>query len=545
MPVMRALWSMAALVFVAACSSGGVSGELPGCRSDSECGASQICFPEGCGDPGTGIVVEVTGSNSSGIFEHDLAVADGTLTPTFDLQITGALSLVGELQRERTPGIDPTNRAPYTEPTQLVAVGASDLIPGLTRTYQAALTSTDNGVYRMPLGMGSYRVTAKPLNSSVPPMTLGGVTTGFKKTATANFAFPSIEGAVTISGRLLESRTEAPLVETPLTVPMSLQAFDPIGGDALSQLTPVSSGLGAKGDFILTMAPIARSLSSVLLVATPREGSPSVPTKTFIVPTPMPSVLTLTMGKFGTPGRVTGQVVNAEGGPIAGASVMAEGLVTGGGRFRSKMVTTDQAGGFELEALANIAVDPLLITVGPPMGRRARVTQFALDLSPSAVPRTTPYQCPDRVTVSGLLARSDGSPAPGVVVQAVAELSRSSFPMSDAHAVTDIDGAYTLALDPGSWRLEFLPGEDLPRFSRRVAVADMSTTMVLGTLTLPKARRVTGSVTNTGGATVELMPSAAIRYFRVTQSEGEPASVLLGSSIADSKGNYVITLPTR
>ena len=69
--------------------------------------------------------------------------------------------------------------------------------------------------------------------------------------------------------------------------------------------------------------------------------------------------------------------------------------------------------------------------------------------------------------------------------------------------------------------------------------------MVLGTLALPKARRVTGSVMNAGGAEVELMPSATIRYFRVTQSDGEPTSVLLGSTIADSKGNYTITLPTR
>ena len=130
-------------------------------------------------------------------------------------------------------------------------------------------------------------------------------------------------------------------------------------------------------------------------------------------------------------------------------------------------------------------------------------------------------------------------------MHATAQRSQGAYSMSDANAVTDGDGAYTLLLDPGSWKLEFMPGEDLPRFSRLVTVKATDTKMALGALTLPKARRVTGAVMNTGGVEVELMPNATIRYFRVTHAEGEPLSVLLGTAISDSNGNYTITLPTR
>jgi hypothetical protein len=127
-----------------------------------------------------------------------------------------------------------------------------------------------------------------------------------------------------------------------------------------------------------------------------------------------------------------------------------------------------------------------------------------------------------------------------------------ALPYDDADVVTDENGAYAVPLDTGSWRLDFLPGEELPRFSRVVTVkpfsdtnGDPMRTLALGTFSLPKGRRVTGSVTNVGGEQVQVMPSASLRFFRVTQLEGTPTSVLIDSAIADDKGRYSVTLPTR
>ena len=71
------------------CSSYAFVPVVATCHTDLECGTNQICFPEGCADPGTGIVIEVTGTNSSGIYEQDQVVASGTLGPTQDVQING------------------------------------------------------------------------------------------------------------------------------------------------------------------------------------------------------------------------------------------------------------------------------------------------------------------------------------------------------------------------------------------------------------------------------------------------------------------------
>jgi hypothetical protein len=521
------------------------------CKSDAECGADQICFPEGCADPGSGIVIEITGSNSSGIYEQDQVVAAGSLGPIQDLQINGGLSLIGELLQEKSAVVDPTNRLAYAEPVQVLAVGRSDAIPGLSRTYQASLSGTDHGVFSMPIGSGTYRVSAQPMSSLVPPLAIAGVAAAPNKPASVQFVFPSVAGTVVVSGRLLKAKTV--MAETPLEIAMDLQAFDPVTGDALSQRSPVSSGPGGKGDFIVSMAPRAATLGSVLLTASPRDSSAAVPTKTFTLQTPLPGVVTLETGDFGAPQTLTGQVVDAANAPIVKASVVADAVVTGGARFRSKVVKTDEKGLFSLEVLPNAPSQPLVLTVVPPALHHASFTQVQLSVSAKTPTEPAAIICQDRVVLSAALTRPDGSVAPGVRVH-LTEQSQTAraLPYDDADVVTDENGAYAVPLDTGSWRLDFLPGEDLPRFSRVVTVkpfsdtnGDPMRTLALGTFSLPKGRRVTGSVTNVGGEQVQVMPSASLRFFRVTQLEGTPTSVLIDSAIADDKGRYSVTLPTR
>ncbi len=533
------------------CSSYAFVPVVATCHTDLECGTNQICFPEGCADPGTGIVIEVTGTNSSGIYEQDQVVASGTLGPTQDVQINGGLTLVGELLQEKTAFVDPTNRVVFKDPVQVFATGTSDAIPGLSRTYQASFTQTANGVFSMPIGMGTYRVTAQATSGSVPPLTVSGVRTNAGKPATIEFAFPSVEGSVVVSGRLLKTKAAGTYVETPLEVAMDLQAVDPVSGVALSQHVPVPAG---KGDFILSMSPAAHSLASILLVASPRDSSMSVsvPTKAFTLSTPLPALVTLEVGDFGVPQILEGQAVDASETPIANASVVVEGVVVGGGRFRSKVVTTNATGGFRVEVLPSAPSQPMVLTVAPPPMHRSGVTQGPVTIA-KAAPEKAKIVCNDRMLVSGVLNRPDGSPAPGVKVHVTAQAaSDRALPLDDVDVVTDMAGAYSAPLDTGSWRLEFVPGEDLPRFSRLVTVKLHNDTtgaptqrLELGALNLPKGRRVTGSVMNVAGQEVQVMPSASIRFFRVTQVEGEATSVLLDSTIADAKGRYAVTLPTR
>lgn len=41
------------------------------------------------------------------------------------------------------------------------------------------------------------------------------------------------------------------------------------------------------------------------------------------------------------------------------------------------------------------------------------------------------------------------------------------------------------------------------------------------------------------------MPFASIRFYRVVNVEGRPASVLLGQSVTDTLGRYTALLPVR
>lgn len=546
MPVKPLLLS---LLWVTACASRAMYQPAP-CQSDDECGAGQICFPEGCADPGVGIVVEVTGSNSSGFYEQDLAIPDGTLAPVLDLQVNGPLSLVGTLLREKSAGVDPASREAFTDPLEVLAIGSSDLIPGLARAYQANLSQTERGVFSMPIGAGTYRVTAQPAGA-VPPLSIAKVSATSNKPASVEFVFPSVQGTVTLSGRLLKVTGDRPEFEVPLDVAMNLQAFDPLTQQAISQRVPVSAGSAAKGMFIVTMAPSAALLTSVLLVASPRDSNLAVPTKTFVVPTPLPTTVTLAMGDYGQALSLYGQVFDVTHAPIINALVVIDGIVKGGGRFHSKIVTTDMKGEFKLDALANAPGHLMVVAIAPPASSRATMTQLSFDVL-QHLSEPVSFYCDDRLIVTGVLNRPDGTAARGVRVQATAQGADGPLPLTDTEAVTDSTGSYHFALDTGAWRLDFLPGDDLPRFSRLVTVKPNTDvhgtplkTLTLGSLNLPKGRRVTGSVSNSSYTESQLMPSASIRFFRVTQAEGKSSSVLLGTAISDSRGRYSMTLPTR
>jgi hypothetical protein len=235
---------------------------------------------------------------------------------------------------------------------------------------------------------------------------------------------------------------------------------------------------------------------------------------------------------------------------VANASVYLQGKVGGGGQFRSRSAITNTEGRFELLALPSHPDTPLTLYAVPPNSATAGIT-----LQPTAIPRGSvtlkDIVCPDKVIASGTLMRPEGLPAAGVRVAAepVGEVPGWPRPAvgTEAEAATDEDGRYRLRLDPGEYRFDFIPAENLPRVSRLVTVLP-SMDLEVAPFTLSKGRRITGLVklpepelmNPTSGASY-----AFIRFFRVVNVEGEPTAVLLAQTVADSTGNYAATLPTR
>jgi hypothetical protein len=554
MPLTRA--ALISAIVLVGCA--GAPGSPPPCLTDDDCAGGNVCFPDGCGDPTRGLAVEILGGSTVGLFPQDFEVPQLGTTQNFDIK--GPLSIVGSFQRERTAGVDPTQRSIYTDEVLVRATGESVVLPGIARSYQQRFSMTDRGTFSMNVGQGKYTVSAFPTNLEVPPQTFPNVSVSPDAGPTVNFAFASVEGAITLPGRLIKKKV---LFPTPSELyitqaAMDLQAIDPATGEPLSQRIETSTGRpGTRGDFILVVSPKAKTLARIELVATPREVGASVPSRRFPLTPPFPSALTLELGDFGEEVKdVPGLVLGPDGQPLEGATVVIEGTVGGGGTFRSKTALTDAKGAYKLDLLPPEGA--FTLTVFPRAGSRPGLTQQSVKLenAPGAPPVLDPpsVRCIERIPVSGQVLLPDGNPAVMLAVRAIETgTGKRPLPLEDVDVLTDVDGKYSLFLDPGSWRIEFTPLGELPATSRLVTVSAAAATMggmltgqTFAPITLPRGRRLTGLVTsslsNRGSAP---LVNAQVRFFRVTTIEGKPASVLLGAGVTNGVGSYTVILPTR
>jgi hypothetical protein len=562
----RALPSALATLLTGCMLSGGSTAPAT-CQVDEDCGPMQVCFPEGCGDPGRGLVVEVEGNPRSGPLAQDFLIADGGFQPNIPIQLLPATTLSGEFTRNLGPSDDPGKRALYSETVTVKARGESELIPGVVRSYQATFAHPERGTYSLPVGAGRFTVSAQPEDSSIPPG-IKEATVGAGSSAMLSFVFPSAEGTLTLSGRLL-TRVDPGPPRTEIAVTqagMDLQAFNPITKRPISQLVHASSGtLTSPGDFVISIAPEALKLDSFLIVATPREPGTLVPSKTFTIARPFPQPLTLELGDFGDPYiQLEGDLVTTAGLPIVAGIVYFTGPVVGGGTFQSKVVSTDGSGHFTVDLLPNLPNGSYVMTALPPPDSAAGVAQIQVKIvakpGEKTVLRPARLTCPDKITVVGSLVRPDGSVAvrAAVVARAVEqlrELTTLPLPMGESETVTDESGRFSLALDPAKYQFDFIPSDGLPRTSRVVIVrADIPddaggrhNTIDLKEFALWNSRQVTGTVTLPATASAVGLPAinATVRYFRVTTVEGRPASLLLGEAVTDDRGNYSVTLPAR
>lgn len=551
---------------LAACTMSARPTGLDICVTDEQCDSGQLCFAEGCGDPGKNVVVEVTGGSLTGQFAREFPQPTGTLRATQNFDLGPALSINGQFQRAVSSAI--TETTSYTDPVVVRAVGQSQLLPGITRSFEARFDKPERGFFEMKVGAGDFVLTATPVNPVVPP----AVTTAQIGLGTAappvTFAFPAVDGAPALAGQLikrLDSRFAPPepvligavYLAKNLDVPVvELQLLDPETGLPLSQRVPVS---GTTGEFAMIVSPEARSHRQLTLVASPREPGVAIPTKRFLLDTPLPSIISLEYGDFGEEGALVGTIVDSVGSPVAGAQVLLEGTVGGDGTFRSKTVETDAAGEFRLNTLPSKSDGSFQFTVVPPRGSRAAYTQRSVTVRVAAgVATMSPAQIAleDRLVTLGTVTKPRGEPAVGVVVHATRQPDPNStesraLPVEPAETVTDIDGTFRLPLDPGTWRFEYMPSDVAPLASRLITVqatlddkGRKVPTLELPEVQLAFGRTVSGVVTATMANAGDPVPYSQLRFFRVASVGGKPTSVLLGSTIADGRGHYSVVLPT-
>lgn len=514
------------------------------CSNDNQCQADEVCFADGCGRPDEDVRIEVTPNASMGRFPQDFVV--GKLGATQDFSLYESSLITGGVYRESL------NRPGELLPTQLDftlrAEGMSELIPGLVRRYEASVSS--NGVYSLATGFGRYHVTVSP--KDLPPLQFDAVSVGPHSQNVLDVVIPAQEKLVRLDGRLVLEN------QTLLSHAYDIQALHPSTFQPLSARTQVSQSLG---DFQLFLAPDQVMPSELVLRASPRDPRVLAPTKDFHIPS-SGIAQALEMGHPGEVLPISGTLLTLEGQPLAGATVHVSGETRGGGRFETLRATTDASGRFALESFPGTM---LTFHATPPVESTSGLLQQEVAILNAGELGT--FGCPNRVEVLGLLQRPDSpggsdsgaaeenaplSPAVGATVIAtpIGAMGELPLPSGSVEGRTDAQGRYSLRLDAAVWRLDFLPGEALPRISRIITVLPSNGVepMVVESFQLSRGRTVTGTVkepqVQTVGANLAAS-NAAVKLYRVVDIDGETQALLVSQTVTDENGNYSLVLPTR
>ncbi|MCP3138010.1 carboxypeptidase-like regulatory domain-containing protein [Pyxidicoccus xibeiensis] len=505
------------------------------CRTDAECGANEVCFPDGCGDPGRDIVVEVTPNPEEGLHAQDFPVPD--LRPEQDLTLFGPARVLGRVVRATSlPEADGgVATRPYSEPLHLRATGQSALLPGVARQYDATLVPI-NGTWALPVGTGDYTVTLTAADAEVPPVRgLSHLEPGAE--VPLELVLPAPDAVAPLRGRVV--RQGDVLVDSPLEV----QALD-ADLTPLSQRVPVVRG---SGDFTLVIPAEAAQRSAILVRVTSAGSTPWVPQKTFTVDPRAPLTEPLELGDTGDPVRLTGRVVGPDGRPVPGATVALRGEVAGGGTFHGPLATTGTDGRFGVDTLPAVPGGTLQLVVVPPSGLAAGLTVLPVEV-PATGATLPDIVCATRRVVSGDILLPDSTEAAAgvrVVAEPIDEVPGWPRPPGGGEALgtTNDQGTFVLSLDPAVYRVDFLPPDTRPRVSRVITVlpGDDTEPQELATFSLQKGRTVTGRVTDGARA----LPYASIRFYRVVTLEGRPTTVLLAQTVSDHQGRYTALIPVR
>jgi len=517
------------------------------CTGDEQCGPSEVCFADGCGDPGRDIAVEVTPNNRAGQHAQDFAIE--RLQAEQDFRLVPATVLLGSVVR--TGDADPQTGAagPSTLYEQAISVrifGESAIIPGLHRSFELT-QAAQGGSFTMSAASGRYQGTLTTEDPSIPPQPITvelqpGAQTELTVTLPAADRLTVIRGQ--LFGTLLPLYGDTFLIEAF----SATQAMQPVPPPPLAQAT-LTNPVNAEFELSLPTAVIEAG-EPIRIRATPVSVLGLKPTQTFeVLPDPA-TMLQLQIGPVEIPTTLSGRAVDGLGRPVVNATVYVDALTETGASARSASVRTNADGTFSVQVLSN-PTGGNGIWVVPQARHAAGQAQFFYPLgrdSQSVGDLVLPWRTPTRVTV----VSPDELPADNalVVAEPIDALEGGSLPTFRREEVTAADGTIVLWLEPGIYRLDVNPGAPLPRTSRLVAVG--STTVQPGqqppvgdvsTIRLNRGRTVTGKVVAADGE--RPLSGVMVRFFRVVELNRVNTHLLLAEATTDANGLYSVSLPTR
>jgi hypothetical protein len=323
-----------------------------------------------------------------------------------------------------------------------------------------------------------------------------------------------------------------------------LLAPEPAGSLVTVELTPLNQG-GA--DPWYTSSPLDptmnRTLASIML---PAYSSPNA--------------FTVTVHSMSdAPNPVGGALVRAQA--ILGSS--AAGSIDFQAAGTTSLPTANGGGGsVTLSLLPGTATSarPYVLTVVPPSSspyatRCIQAVGVTVGGTANAPSNLTTIGLLPRPILTGTIRDAAGLPVPNVAITATAGPAPTggcmNTPAVSSSTVGGSNGTFMLALDPGTYQLDYDPpaGAPVPRLTEPAFPIPAGVVQLTHDVALPVAALVKGTVLGPDGA---VLPSATVRIFRVLCMGQDDcfgptrtAPELLAQAVSDADGAFQAVVPAN
>ncbi len=505
------------------------------CLSDDDCSDPFVCVFGACYDPASAALQRIS-------LEVVPASSSGQPTQQFrDFVVSGQAR--SEVQLQATVhayfGLSNATDQPLAG---LLTAESEGSIPG--RSLRADHRTGEDGAADLTLTVGqSYSMRVLPEDpAQVPfhpaPIFANADIDGVQNTQ--QLRGPDADSLTTLSGRAVVA------IETPDGLPdLRVQLRGLVGSQpqrrVVSTTATSSSAEADRGRFEILLPELLNS--DLQLRIAPTSANPYFPVVEIdgIDLSGDIDLGPVAIGNVGSPLQVHGQVRGPEG-PVVGAALTFVGEV-GQGNYSASAVTAGD-GSYQIELLPGSYEAVVSPPSTSPAGLTALIEPVLIDRPPAGVDAVD-FVTQPRARLQGLVLDGSGSPVPGAVLRATRQSSAPESlpsPADDVHSVfesrTDLNGRYSLRVDPGLFEIAVIPPRDalVPRRTDLLTVGliDLPRDIQLFQ-TAPFGARVLAE----DGSSPVL--GALVRAFLVLEDQ---RVVLVGEEITNELGEFGMALPS-
>jgi hypothetical protein len=508
---------------------------LGDCHTDQDCPDSQVCLDRACSAAGN-LVLQV--KPAGGVPPQEfLATGDGDGGLNLALATSGGLIITTAVS-----------------PLKIDLTGHSLLLPDQARTVPSFPGKKQGDT--LPVGAGNYTLLATPQDGITPPTQVPATLLDPGLVAAVPLNFAKLDDLEQVTGQL---QADA-LFATPATdFAFAVQAFS--AGPAvspLSQQVRVSAHGDPHGLTFDLWVPRQPASTPVTLVVTPTMGpGPQASFNLTYKDLEAPKVV-MPLGDALALSPLSGQVLDPDGKPVAGAQVQFIGLLPGDETFHAAPERTDAQGRFTATVLhAPGASESYHALIVPPATSDLAMAQWPPATDPTglllgqltqATALDAPITLARAPVVTGRVLDPQGKPVSRATVHASPVRELSALPLLDVYATTSDDGtgSFSMQLTAGTYHVDYQPPLVLSALAgSRLFVVSERKAQTLPDLALGASHTVSGTASQGNQAA----SGAAVLLYRAAPPSADPSlparSTLLSQGLVGTDGTFSLEFPSR